>query len=72
MPKKEVLYALIERRKALNLSQKVVASKIGVSRSTYSGYENGYYEIPFKVVILLKKILKRKDDNIFLQPNDRK
>ena len=58
MPSKEPLYGLINRRKALNLSQKTVASKIGVSRSTYSGYENGYYEIPFKIVILLKKILK--------------
>lgn len=71
MPK-EPLQDLIDLRKARGLSQQFVAERIDVSRSTYSGYENGYYEIPFKKVIILKKLLKTKDDNIFLQINDRK
>ena len=69
---KESLQDLIDLRKTRGWSQQYVAEKIDVSRSTYSGYENGYYEIPFKKVIILKKLFKTRDDNIFLQKSDRK
>lgn len=67
-----MLEELISLRKTRGLSQENIAKQLGISRSTYSGYENGYYEIPFKSVITLKRILKTKKDEIFLKPDDRK
>lgn len=56
-------------RKQRKLSQEQVAKLIGVSRSTYSGYELGYFSPPIDKAIKLKKLFNIDDDRIFLNCN---
>lgn len=46
---------LKEQRKGLNLTQKQVAEKLGISVTCYSGYEQGYREPDFKTLIKICK-----------------
>lgn len=57
---------LIARRKAKKLSQEEMAKKIGVERSTYSGYELGYFNPSMKRALKIKEILGYSKDDIFL------
>lgn len=56
---------LIERRKMKNLSQEQMAEKIGVARSTYSGYELGYFNPSMKKALKIKEVLGYSNDDIF-------
>ncbi|SHH58316.1 Helix-turn-helix [Sporanaerobacter acetigenes DSM 13106] len=57
---------MIKRRKELGLTQKDIAKKIGRSRSTYTSYELGIITPSLEVSLILKKILRTEDDDIFL------
>ena len=57
---------LIERRKNKKLSQEQMAEKIGIERSTYSGYELGYFNPSMKNALKIKQILGYSKDDIFL------
>lgn len=57
---------LIARRKAKKLSQEQMAQKIGVERSTYSGYELGYFNPSMKKALKIKQVLGYSKDDIFL------
>ena len=48
---KEVGERLREIRKSLGISQSEMADIMGVSRSSYSGYENGYAAMPYSDLI---------------------
>lgn len=60
---------LIEIRKKKKLTQEMLASQIGVARSTYNAYELGTVNPPLDVAIKIKDVLKYKNDDIFLQKN---
>ena len=62
---------LEELRKKKGFTQKEMAEKLGIARSTYSGYEKGYFFPPITIAIKIKEILKYKKDDIFLVINDR-
>ena len=51
-------------REKLEFTQQQVSELIGVNRSTYSGWENGYDDIPLKHLIKLCNILKLNIDYI--------
>ncbi len=57
---------LIQRRKAKKFSQEQMAKKIGIERSTYSGYELGYFNPSMKNALKIKEILGYTKDDIFL------
>lgn len=57
---------MIDRRKELGLTQQQVSEGIGVNRNTYSSYEIGAITPSLDVAIRIKKVLKTKEDNIFL------
>ncbi len=61
---------LIARRKAKKLSQEEMAQKIGVERSTYSGYELGYFSPSMKNALKIKEILGYSKDDIFSNQRD--
>lgn len=63
---------LIDIRKRRGYSQEQMAKMLEISRSTYSGYENGYFKPPIDIAIKIKKILKHSKDDIFLNTIDRK
>lgn len=44
-----------------------MADKIGVARSTYSGYEKGMFSPPIDTAIKIKKVLGYKSDNLFYE-----
>lgn len=67
-----MLEKLVALRKKHKMSQSQVAKELEISRSTYSGYENGYFKMPIDVALKIKKLFKTKDDNIFLSTCDRK
>lgn len=56
---------LIARRKAKKLSQEQMAEQIGCERSTYSGYELGYFNPSMKNALKIKEILGYTKDDIF-------
>ena len=60
---------LIARRKAKGLSQEQMAQKIGCERSTYSGYELGYFNPSMEKALKIKKVLGYTKDDIFLDEN---
>jgi len=56
-------------RKQQNISQELLANKLGISRSTYSAYELGIIDPPLKIATKIKEILNYKNDDIFLNEN---
>lgn len=60
---------MINRRKELNLTQDEVAKKSGIARTTYTNIELGDKNPSLSVALKLKKVLKVKDDDIFLITN---
>ena len=63
---------LIEVRKKRGYTQEQMASKLNIARTTYTGYENGTFSPSFEKALLIKTILKYKNDDIFLTSNDSK
>ena len=57
---------LILIRKKRKLTQKEIAEYVGISRTTYAGYENGDFSPSIEVATKIKEILKYKKDDIFL------
>lgn len=60
---------LIEVRKRRKKTQEEIAEMIGVSRSTYTGYEKGDFDPSLEKALKIKEILKYKNDDIFLNSN---
>jgi transcriptional regulator with XRE-family HTH domain len=56
-----------EKRKKLNLTQKQLAERIGVSTQTINGYENGK-EIPSTKIQILESVLNENQYNIVSEP----
>lgn len=61
---------MVNQRKKLNLTQQDIADKLNVTRSAVSAWEVGRNEPPLELIIKLKKILKVKKDDIFLDVPD--
>lgn len=66
---KKVRNNLITRRKAKGLSQEQMAQKIGCERSTYSGYELGYFNPSMEKALKIKEVLGYTKDDIFSNEN---
>ena len=60
---------LIKKRKQKKLTQQDMADAIEVSRTTYTGYENGTFNPPLDKAIKIKQVLKYLKDDIFLLSN---
>lgn len=60
---------LIEVRKKRGYTQEQMANKLDIARTTYTGYENGNFSPSLEMAIEIKKILKYKNDDIFLISN---
>lgn len=60
---------LISARKQKGLTQQEIAEMIGVSRTTYTGYEKGNYSPSLEKAVKIKEVLKYKNDDIFLNTN---
>lgn len=60
---------LIEVRKKKKLTQEQMAQKLNISRTTYTGYENGTFSPSLEKALEIKKILGYKKDDIFLISN---
>ena len=60
---------LIEVRKKKGYTQEQMASKLNIARTTYTGYENGNFSPSLEMAIEIKKILKYKNNYIFLISN---
>lgn len=58
MQKKMIAYRIKERRKELNLTQKELSEKIGISRATLSDYESGSKVPSLENFIKLSRELK--------------
>ena len=54
--KEEVGKRLYECRKALNLTQKQVAEKLGVAQPVYQRFETGVYECNYEQLVCLSEI----------------
>lgn len=61
---------LIETRKKKGYTQEDMADMLKIARTTYTGYENGNFSPSLEIAIKIKKILKYKNDDIFLVSND--
>ena len=61
---KELEIRLKELRQERDLTQQEMAKLLGVSRVTYSRYENGKREIPLTLLIKLADIFKTSIDYI--------
>lgn len=57
---------LIEVRKSSGYTQKNVADYIGKARNTYTQYETGKSELPFKTIVKIKELLNYSNDDIYL------
>lgn len=57
---------LIQLRKKRKLTQAKISEEIGVARTTYAGYEKGLFLPSIETANKIKKVLKCKDDDIFL------
>ena len=57
---------LIEVRKRKRLTQEEMAKRLNISRTTYTGYENGNFSPSLEKALEIKKILNYKNDDIFL------
>lgn len=60
---------LIEVRKRRGYTHQQMADKLNIARTTYTGYENGSFDPSLEMALLIKKILKYKNDDIFLNSN---
>jgi DNA-binding XRE family transcriptional regulator len=60
---------LIEIRKKKKMTQEGMAQMLGISRTTYTGYENGNFDPSLEKALKIKEILKYKNDDIFLLSN---
>lgn len=47
-----------------------MAKMLKIARSTYTGYENGNFSPSLDMALQIKKILKYKNDDIFLISDD--
>lgn len=56
---------LIEHRKKLNLSQREVAQKLGVTQATISRYENGEHLANMQIAQKLSKLYQVSVDSLF-------
>lgn len=54
--KEEVGKRLYECRKSVNLTQKEVASKLGVKQPVYQRFEKGIYECNYEQLVKLSEI----------------
>lgn len=57
---------LIEVRIKKGYTQEQMANELNVARTTYTGYEKGNVSPSLEVALNIKKILKYKNDDIFL------
>ena len=60
---------LIEIRTKRGYTQEQMASELNIARTTYTGYEKGNVSPSLGVALNIKKILKYKNDDIFLNSN---
>lgn len=56
---------LREQRKKVNMTQKDIANKVGISRSEYTNIEVGVRNPSFTLSLKLKDILGYRDDDLF-------
>lgn len=57
---------MINRRKKLGLTQKEVAKRVGIARTTYTNIELGDKNPSLEVALRIKEALETEDDDIFL------
>ena len=57
---------LIRVRKKKKFTQEKMAEMLGISRTTYTGYELGKFAPSLSTALKIKKILNCKEDDIFL------
>ncbi len=62
--RRPLAHMLYYHRVNQNLSQKQVASQIGVSRRVYSNYENGSHGVPLPALIALADLYKISLDQL--------
>lgn len=60
---------LIEIRTKKGYTQEQMANELNVARTTYTGYEKGNVAPSLEVALNIKRILKYKNDDIFLNLN---
>lgn len=60
---------LIEIRKKRGYTHQQMADKLNIARTTYTGYENGNFDPSLEMALLIKKVLRYKNDDIFLKSN---
>ena len=60
---------LKEVREKKKMTQEQLAKKVGIARTTYTNIELGTKNPSLDVAIRIKKVLKVKDDDIFLLDN---
>lgn len=56
---------LVDIRKKRGYTQQEMAKILGISRTTYTGYENGNFSPSLEKGLEIKKILRYKKDDIF-------
>lgn len=56
---------LKEARKFKNLTQKEVASKLGMTQQQYSRFENGVFELNYTQIIFLCKLYEITPNELF-------
>jgi putative transcriptional regulator len=60
---------MIKRRKKLGLTQKEVAKRVSIARTTYTNIELGDKNPSLQVALRIKEVLEVEDDDIFLISN---
>ena len=60
---------LIEIRIKRGYTQEQMANELNIARTTYTGYEKGNVSPSLEVALNIKKILKYRSDDIFLNSN---
>ena len=60
---------LIEVRKKRGYTHQQMADKLNIARTTYTGYEKGNFDPSLEMALLIKKVLKYKNDDIFFNSN---
>lgn len=66
---KRVRKKLIEIRIKRGYTQEQMANELNIARTTYTGYEKGNVSPSLEVALNIKKILKYRSDDIFLNSN---
>jgi transcriptional regulator with XRE-family HTH domain len=67
---KKVAERIRQVRKNYGISQQGMANLIGATRSSYSGYENGYADIPHEVLVRFCEITAVSTDYILTGKED--